>query len=296
MDEEFDNFETGLEACLKVDGTNAPEADFEMAGYRHTNVGAAVSTNQYLRLDQFQKLTPIFARFGGTAEAISASTTPSFTALVTGHTVLVSCPSANASSATLNVNAISAYPIRNVDGTALANGAVKGLHQYVFTGTEWVLMNTSQGGTVDATTTFTELVTFTSAVVFSGSASFTSATIYDGVSQRDIGYRDVPVVTVDSGRTLSVGDRSKMLYHATSSASQLLVPSSANVAFPIGTVLILQNGPSSGVVSVSAAGDTATLYRVGTGSTGTRFMSANAQMTLAKVASDTWYITGVGVL
>ena len=301
MDAEFNNFETGLEACLKTDGTNAPLADFAMGGYKHTNVGAAASTNQYLRLDQFQQYTPVYAAFSGTAEAMSASTTPVYAALVTGHTVLVSCPSANASSVTLNVNNTSAVPVRNPDGTAVAAGAVRGLRQYTFNGTQWLLMNAPQGGTVAATTEYTEPVKFSTSVAFtgnvvvSGSASFAAATVYDGAAQQAIGYRDVPIVVFDIGRKLSINDRSKMLYHATTSASELVIPSCASVAFAIGTPILVQVGAASGVVSVSAAGGTATIVRAGTGSTGSRILSAAAQMQLIKVAPDTWFAGGAGM-
>lgn len=296
VDDEFNNFETGLEACLKVDGTNAPAADFAMAGFKHTNVGAATSTNHYLRTDQLQQLTPIYAVFAGTAEAISASVSPAPTALVTGHTFIVSCPSANATtSVTMNYCGLSAAPVRLADNTEISLGAVKGLRKYSYRGGYYALLNPPAGGTVATSTNFTQpvvfsgSVTFASAAVFSASASFTSAaTIHDGFTQVNIGYRDIPVITIDVGRELTINDRAHQLYHATTSALSITIPSCASVAFPIGTPILIQNGASGGVVSVSAGGGV-TLVRVGTGSTGTRILSAACDGLFRKVASDTWF-------
>ena len=301
IDDEFNNYETGLEACLKTDGTNAPAADFAMAGFKHTNVGAATSTNHYLRTDQLQQLTPIYAVFAGTAEAISASVTPAPTALLTGHTIIVSCPSANATtSITLNYCNLSAAPVRLPDNTEISLGAVKGLRKYSYRGGYWALMNPPSGGTVQTSTNFTDTVlfsgsvTFASTVVVSGSASFTSATIYDGTQQVPIGYRDIPPITVNVGRQLSINDRSKILYHPTTSACELIIPTSASVGFNVGTAILIQNGVGSGIISVSASPGV-TLLRAGTGSTGSRILSAAAQGQLIKVVDDAWFISGAGV-
>lgn len=301
IDGEFDNFETGLEACLKTDGTNAPAADFAMGGYKHTNVGAANSTNQYLRLDQYQQQTPIFCAYGGDADVMSVSTSPTFAALVTGHTIIVSCPSANTTtSVVIKLNGTSAVPVVHADGTALALGDVKGLRQYTFTGTQWALMNRRSGGTTENSTNFASTVyfsgsvVFASAAVFSGSASFTSATIYDGTQQVAIGFRDMPVVNIDVGRELTAADRAHIIYHATTSVCAITIPTCASVAYPIGAAIMIVNGPSGGVISVSAASGV-TQYRAGTGSTGTRILSAACEGLFKKVASDTWYAGGSGL-
>jgi len=301
FDAEFDNFETGLEACLKTDGTNAPAADFAMGGYKHTNVGAAASTNQYLRLDQYQQQTPVFCTFGGDADVFSISTSPTYAALVAGHTIVVSCPSANTTtSVVIKLNGLAGVPVLHADGTALALGDVKGLRQYTYNGSQFVLMNRRSGGVTEQSTVFTSVVvfsgsvTFTSAAVFSGSASFTSATIYDGTQQVDIGYRDMPVVNIDIGRELTTNDRAHLLYHATTSALAITIPTCASVAYPVGTGILIVNGPTGGVIGVSAASGV-TQYRAGTGSTGSRILSAACEGFFKKVAPDTWYAGGSGL-
>jgi hypothetical protein len=289
VDEEFDNFETGLEACLKIDGTNAPDADFDMDGYKHTDVGAATSTNHYLRLDQFQQMTPILVRMGGTAEEFSVSTSPVFTALVTGHTVIVSCPSANTTvSVTMALNGLGAKPIRDSNGDSLQLGAVEGLGIYIYNGDYFARMNRNRQQVYSGS------VSFKGNVVVSGSASFTSATIYDGVEQVAIGYRDIPRLLVDVGRELTINDRSHLIYHATTSSLDITIPTNASVGFQLTTAIMLQNGNAAGVISVSAASGV-TLYRVGTGSTGVRILSAHCDALLKNVTANIWYIGGNGL-
>ena len=289
IDAEFDNFETGLEACLKIDGSNAPDDDFDMGGFKHVDVGAAASTNQYLRLDQFQQFTPILVRFAGTAEAMSVSTSPVFDALVTGHMVIVSCPSANATtSVTIALNGLGAQPVRNNDGSEFPIGGTQGLNMYMWTGTYFARMNRGEQRV------FSTSVNFKGDAIFSGSASFTSATIYDGASQIALGYRDIPRILVDVGRELSLNDRSHLIYHATTSTLDITIPTNASVGYLLTTAILLQNGPSGGVISVSAASGV-TLIRAGTGSTGTRILSANCDALLRNVTNNQWYIGGTGV-
>jgi hypothetical protein len=275
-----------------------------MGGYKHTNVGQATSTNEYLRLDQLQQLTPIFCAYGGDADVMSVSSFPTYGALVTGHTIIVSCPSANTTtSVVIKLNGLSAIDVVHNDGDFLSPGDVKGLHQYIYNGSQFVLMNKRDfRGRNGASVGFTSVVVFSGSVaigpsanlVVSGSASFASATIYDGFNQVQIGYLDIPVVTVDSGRQLTINDRSHQLYHATTSVCSMTIPTCASVAFPIGTAIMIQNGVSGGVLSVSAA-PTVTLRRSGTGSAGTRILSAACDGLFRKVDSDTWFAGGNGM-
>lgn len=287
MDAEFDNIEQGLEACLKIDGSNAPDDDFDMGGFKHVDVGAAVSVNQYLRLDQYQQQTPIWCSFGGDADVMSVSTTPVYAALVTGHTIIVSCPSVNTTtSVVIKLNGLGGKPVKRAGGDALNLGDVKGLRRYTYTGTEWVIENPALQ-VLSSLTVKNELVV-------SGSASFTSATIFDGSSQVAIGYRDIPRILVDAGRELTVNDRSKMLYHATTSTLDITIPNNSTFSFGLTTAILIQNGQGAGVISVSA-GSGVTLLRSGTGSTGTRILSANCDALLRNVTQNIWYIGGTGL-
>lgn len=144
QDAEWANFETGLENCVTRDGQNTPTADLPMGGQKHTNVGAAASVTQYLRVDQFIRQIPIYCAFGGTAEAMSASAQFALTSLTAGVQVLLSCPSVNTTtSVTLGLTGAATATVVRADGRGPARGQVKGLHRYVYDGANWVLTDPS---------------------------------------------------------------------------------------------------------------------------------------------------------
>jgi hypothetical protein len=144
QDAEWANFETGLENCVTRNGENSPTADLPMAGQKHTNVGAAASTTQYLRADQFLRSFPIYCAFGGTAEAMSASAQFALTSLTAGVQVLLSCPSVNTTtSVTLGLTGAGTGTVLRADGRGPARGQVKGLHRYIYDGTNWILTDPS---------------------------------------------------------------------------------------------------------------------------------------------------------
>lgn len=144
QDAEWANYETGLENCVTRDGQNSPSADLPMAGQKHTNVGAAASTTQYLRADQFLRSFPIYCAFAGTAEAMSASAQFALTSLTAGVQVLLSCPSVNTTtSVTLGLTGAGTATVVRADGRGPARGQVKGLHRYIHDGTNWILTDPS---------------------------------------------------------------------------------------------------------------------------------------------------------
>lgn len=144
QDAEWSNFEAGLENCLTRDGQNSPSADLPMAGQKHTNVGAATSVVQYLRVDQYIRQIPIYCAFGGTAERMSASAQFALTSLTAGVQVLVSCPSVNTTtSVSLGLNGAGTATVVRADGRGPARGQVKGLHRYIYDGANWILTDPS---------------------------------------------------------------------------------------------------------------------------------------------------------
>ena len=54
FDEEDDNFESGINACLTKDGTNTPTANLPMGSRKHTGVATATAYDQYATAGQVQ--------------------------------------------------------------------------------------------------------------------------------------------------------------------------------------------------------------------------------------------------
>lgn len=79
----------------------------------------------------------------------------------------------------------------------------------------------------------------------------------------------------------------------TSSGDTVTIPLNSSVAFPLGSTVAVYND-YSGTNQVAATGGV-TLRQAGSGSTGTRTLSAYGLCTLIKVGTDSWVISGAGV-
>lgn len=73
MDTEFDDFASAMTLCLTRNGQNSPTANIPMAGFKLTNVGAGTSAEDYLRVKEFIKDIPIYARDSGNVNNVRVS-------------------------------------------------------------------------------------------------------------------------------------------------------------------------------------------------------------------------------
>lgn len=106
-----------------------------------------------------------------------------------------------------------------------------------------------------------------------------------------LGYLGIPQGAQSTGYTLALTDAGKHIYY-TGSAATITVPTNSSVAIPIGSAItIINNG--TGTLTISAA--SITMNFAGTTSTGNRALATKGLATLIKVATDTWFISGVGV-
>jgi hypothetical protein len=139
----------------------------------------------------------------------------------------------------------------------------------------------------------------TSGNISTGSANLTgNITLTGGINDTGgnfytIGYREVPQVAKSANYTLENYDNGKHVYY-TGSGSTLTIPADGSTTggnFPIGTVLTVVNN-SSGNVRVNT---TVTLNQAGTANTGNRIIATKGLASIMKVASNTWFISGVGI-
>jgi hypothetical protein len=108
----------------------------------------------------------------------------------------------------------------------------------------------------------------------------------------EIGYRNMPQVS--SGNvTLALGNEGKHYYSTSSAPTTITVPTNANVAFALGTVITVVN---QGTGNISVAKGSATLYLGGNATSASRTITTYGVATLLKVATDTWFINGTGVV
>ena len=100
--------------------------------------------------------------------------------------------------------------------------------------------------------------------------------------------------TQNANHTLVAGDANKHIYKSNTTAYAWTVPPNSSVAFPIGTVVTLVNGGSSGSITVTR-GASVVIRLAGDGTDSDKTLAAYGLATLLKVATDTWFISGAGV-
>lgn len=118
-----------------------------------------------------------------------------------------------------------------------------------------------------------------------------------GAVGTEIGLRLIKQTQSITGNyTIVAGDSGGHLYHPTTdtTARTITVPANSSVAFPIGTVITIDNDFNAGVITIAITTDT--LVLVGTaGTTGSRTLASGGQATLLKVTATRWRISGTGL-
>ena len=107
------------------------------------------------------------------------------------------------------------------------------------------------------------------------------------------GFRLAPTNTQDSAYTLVLNDAGKTILHTSGSAHAWSIPPNSSVAFPLGTVILLANVGAGAVTVTRGAGVALRIAGVATDAHVT--MAQWGLATLAKVASDSWMISGAGL-
>ena len=110
-----------------------------------------------------------------------------------------------------------------------------------------------------------------------------------------IGYLDIPQNAQSSTYVLSLTDRSKHIYSTSATNQTVYVPTNANVPFPVGSAvnMILQGNGNIFITANSGV----TMFLAGNSASGanTRTMTGYGMGTIQKVATDTWFVVGVGI-
>ena len=148
-----------------------------------------------------------------------------------------------------------------------------------------IVVGDLEGTTASLTGNVTGGNVISSALMRGASLSVTGNTATVTTANYQIGYRDLPQIT---SFTTLVADAGGKHYYG---SGTITIPASGTLNFAVGTAILII---ASGSTTVSPAGGV-TLIQAGTGSTGSRTLATYAEASLVKVASDTWYISGVGI-
>jgi hypothetical protein len=176
-----------------------------------------------------------------------------------------------------------------INGTSLALGNNFNIPVLTF--------GTGLSGTSYNASTPTTISIDSSVVTLSGSQTLTnkivtslgnSSTVLDSSGNPwQFGFRNMPQSSTSSGN-LALGDSGKHVYVS----SGVTVPPNSTVPFEIGTVVTIISNATAFTIT---QGSGVTLKWANSASTGNRSLASNGVATLLKVATDTWYIFGLGL-
>lgn len=133
----------GLTESLAINGSSVPIANLPMGGFRHTNVGAPVASNEYQTAGYAQQwlLNRVTAVTEPTANQYQGNLALGQTTFVDGQVIQIMFPTTNTGAATLNINGAGAFPIQRTDGTPIPNNTlIAGSHYLLvwdFGGAAW---------------------------------------------------------------------------------------------------------------------------------------------------------------
>ena len=127
----------------------------------------------------------------------------------------------------------------------------------------------------------------------SGDLNVANGNISGNTAGFAIGYRDIPQLSFTGNTTIALTDAGKHYYSTLSTANTLTIPNNSSVAYSTGaTINIINQG--TGNITI-AQGTGVTLYLAGNSTSGNRTLASYGVATLTKVATDTWFIAGVGL-
>ena len=142
----------GLGNCLTRDGQGQPTANLPMNNFRHTGVGTGVARTDYAAMSQAQDGLIGWTIAAGTADAITATYTPSRGAPTDGALYSFRALSPNATTTpTFAPDSQTAHVITRAGGVALQAGDIPGnvaevLLRYNSSSARWELLNPAQPG------------------------------------------------------------------------------------------------------------------------------------------------------
>jgi hypothetical protein len=259
---------TALTDSLPVDGTKAMAAALPMGSNKITGLAVGTALTEAASITQVQNRTVAWADGGGTADAITATYSPTVTALVDGMVLGVRATAANATTTpTFAPDGLTARIIVKGGGSALAAGDIAGDGhdlelRYNSAGTPtWSLLNpfpAAAAGASSATTTLagvSELATTTEILAGTETANVTATpdsiaalweqgTTLSSASTLSFGeggmfhvtgtttVTDIDFATTKAGRSAIVVFEGALIL--THNATTLILPTGANITTAAG--------------------------------------------------------------
>jgi len=139
--------------------------------------------------------------------------------------------------------------------------------------------------------------TFTGDVTFNEEVfclkEVTLPTGLSALNQYSAGWRAAPIVTQDADVTFPMDASAKVYRHTSGSSHTFTIPPNSTTAFPIGTVIVVRNVGSGGVILARGSG--VALRIAGNSTDSNKTVAQWGYVSLLKEDTDTWVVTGAGV-
>lgn len=151
--------------------------------------------------------------------------------------------------------------------------------------------------TTDIVTTKGDLIVGTAAdtVARLGVGTNGHTLVADSAAATGLAYSaGIPVVLNAQTATYTVvlGDAYKLVTMSVASANNFQIPTNANVAYPVGTVInVIQIGAGQTTIQAVTSGTT-TIASTGATATAPKLRAQYSAASCIKVATDTWYVVG----
>ena len=115
------------------------------------------------------------------------------------------------------------------------------------------------------------------------------------VSANAVGYMGMPQNNLTSNYVITLADQGKHLYYNVSTNNIVYIPTTSNVAFPVGATIdiISQTSSSANVTITPNTG--VSLFLAGNTTSAGRNVTTYGMATLVHVAANTWFVSGTGV-
>jgi hypothetical protein len=146
-DEEDDNFETGINACLAKDGTNSPSANLPMGGMVHTGVGTGAERDSYASIAQVQDGAFKYNSAFNNLNAYTLVLSPAPTGYSAGQQFNFKPANSNSGATTLSVNGLGPKNVY-ANGAPCTGGEIVGgrIYSVIYDGTRFHLVSGGSGG------------------------------------------------------------------------------------------------------------------------------------------------------
>lgn len=239
----------------------------------------------------------------GTTNALGVGGKLYFTPFTNGTTTTVTLPATPASGDNFTLfalasNGTSTFTMSGnvrrfggdtTDVTLITPGPAGDTKVYVeYINSRWYYSDTIYSTSLVGKVTLTQPATSATLTIPDGTTATTPP------STGTLGYINVPQNSQSAAYTTVLADQGKEIYHPVGDANArtFTIDSNANVAYPIGTVLLFTN-MSANNVTIAITSDT--LYWFGTGGTGSRTLAQYGTAAARKLTTTTWGISGTNV-